>query len=310
LKILCLSPHYDDAVLACGGMLHRQRQDGAEIQIFNLFTRTAPMLYRRNAKGTEAPLLDAQRREEESAALAHLGLTSQDLGHFDAPYRSPRYRSARALVGPIPTSEKPLLTELTREIEYRARQLQPDLILAPLAVGHHIDHQLTHEVGRRLEGEFRLAYYEDMPYSLVPHALGRRLRELGATPQARRSPIKAAREAAQYPHPETHLPRWRQDWAELRRMAWTLREELRVARSAPPQWLRLPQTVPLSQTSLTSKIEALCLYHSQFPRFFGSVSEAQSRLQAYSQSFAPGVAYAERFWVTAEAAAPRPTPTP
>lgn len=308
MKILCLSPHYDDAVLACGGMLYRQRQAGADIHILNLFTRTAPMLYRRTAQGTEAPVLDSQRREEESAALAHLGLSSQDLGHFDAPFRSPRYRSDRALVGPIPTCEKGLLTEVTQDIERRARQLQPDLILVPLAVGYHIDHQLTHEVGRRLEGEFRLAYYEDMPYSLVPHALRRRLHELGAIAPARRSPLKVAREAAQYLHRpgQPDLPRWRQDWAELRHMAWTLREELRVARSAPPQWLRLPQTVPLSQDALTRKIEALCLYHSQFPRFFGSVSEAQTRLQAYSHSFAAGVAYAERFWVTTEAAAPPP----
>ena len=159
---VAFSPHLDDAAFSCGGTLARLAQAGWEVTVCTVFTRSVPhptgfALACQTDKGL-GPEVDymALRREEDRSACAALGARPLWLDWPEAPHRG--YHTAAALFGaPHDTDPVPALLDL-----------QADLLLAPQAVGGHVDHVL---LARALRNETRpILWWTDFPYAARPDA--------------------------------------------------------------------------------------------------------------------------------------------
>ena len=141
---LALSPHLDDAAFSCGGTLGLLASRGWRVIPATLFTRSMPdpqgfALACQRDKGLDDTVdYMALRRAEDVVACRALGLG--DPVHVplpEAPHRG--YGSAKALFGGILPDDDvgPLLVAAIRGL---VEDHKPDLILAPQAIGGHVDH--------------------------------------------------------------------------------------------------------------------------------------------------------------------------
>jgi LmbE family N-acetylglucosaminyl deacetylase len=168
-----LSPHLDDAVFSCGGLIHQQTQAGERVIIITVcaggppagpFSKFAQSLHERWQTPLEAV---AVRRAEDLAALTLLGAEGIHLSAPDCIYRVDSsgqhlYASEESLFGDLHLSELNLVRRMADQIARLARTFQHPRLYAPLGVGHHVDHQLTHQAAE-VAGHVH-AYYEDYPY--------------------------------------------------------------------------------------------------------------------------------------------------
>jgi LmbE family N-acetylglucosaminyl deacetylase len=182
-----LSPHLDDVILSCGGAIVAARRRGARVLVATVCTGSpAPDL-------PDSPLAEQLhaswklRRDEvmpvrlgeDERALAIVDADGLRLGFLDAVYRLPsRYASEDELFGAIAPAD-PLPRALGEVVRALAERV-PATFYLPLGVGRHVDHQITHQVWRGLAARgSRLAFYEDVPYSLTAGRLEQRLGEVG-----------------------------------------------------------------------------------------------------------------------------------
>jgi LmbE family N-acetylglucosaminyl deacetylase len=174
-----LSPHYDDAALSCGGLIHQQTQAGELALALTVFA--APPESDENlspfARGQHeswGALTDAVavRQAEDRAALALLGADYLRLKFADCIYRGEKkpgtwfYTSNDDLFGAVKADDLPLVAEITEAVMELIPNDGAVTLYAPLAVGHHVDHQLVNMAGRQLQlNGYRLAFYADYPYA-------------------------------------------------------------------------------------------------------------------------------------------------
>ncbi|MBN1966829.1 MAG: PIG-L family deacetylase [Anaerolineae bacterium] len=173
-----ISPHLDDAVCSCGGLIKSQTARGERVLVLTLFTagiedenELPPYLRALHLVwgfGTTEGLNDpfAARRQEDLAALDMLGAAHQHIGWRGALYRQASdgrfLYSGLSYFGP-PVKEDQRLLARIRRLMLSLRQQYPEAILyAPLGVGGHVDHRLTHQAARYVPGPMR--FYEDVPY--------------------------------------------------------------------------------------------------------------------------------------------------
>jgi len=83
----------------------------------------------------------------------------------------------------------PIIAQEIMRVAREAGARGPVRVFAPLAVGFHVDHQLTFWAARRLGPRFGILNYEDYPYAGKPGALQRRLDELTLPAEPRTTPI-------------------------------------------------------------------------------------------------------------------------
>jgi LmbE family N-acetylglucosaminyl deacetylase len=167
-----LSPHLDDAVFSCGGLLASQRAASDQVTILTLCAGDPPdgplssfaeMLHVQWALGRDAA---ARRREEDRRACKILGVEAIYLPVPDCIYRrSPRdgralYDSEGEIFGFPDPEDTPLIQELAQKIFYAA--LTGAQVVCPLAIGGHVDHRLTRAAAESLG--IPLWYYPDYPY--------------------------------------------------------------------------------------------------------------------------------------------------
>lgn len=173
-----LSPHLDDAALSCGGQIFQATAVGQRILILTIMAGDSPgpaqssyadILHERWQLGADVV---AQRRVEDIAACHILGA---DYRHWTVPdciYRTdsdstPLYEDWVQITGGIHPADEPLVRELAERL---AQVLPPARLVAPLAVGRHVDHQIVRQAAEMVYGK-RLFYYEDYPYAQAPGAL-------------------------------------------------------------------------------------------------------------------------------------------
>ena len=248
---LYLSPHFDDAILSCGGVIARQRTAGARVVIANICA-AAPDLstlspfarFQHDRWLDQHPDADpiALRRAEDAAACAALGAEAVALAELDCIYRRNAagewlYDSEEALWGPLHPDDD--TAELAASLENLRASLAPDAVYAPLAVGEHVDHQRVRAIAEGwVQAGWPVYFYEDHPYVEQVENLWRALN-----------------------------------------------------RSAPGQWLRLPQ--PLEPEHARAKIAAIAHYASQNVVLFDQDMPARVQAQL-ARAGAPGLA--EVFW--------------
>ena len=163
---LALSPHLDDAVFSCGGTLALLARAGWRVVVATLFTRSIAdprgfALACQLDKGL-GPRIDymALRRAEDVAAARALGLAAPaHVRLAEAPHRG--YTSAAALFGPLLPSDDvagPLRSAVAQLIADHG----PDLVLAPQAIGGHVDHVRVVEALDALVQP--ILWWRDFPY--------------------------------------------------------------------------------------------------------------------------------------------------
>jgi LmbE family N-acetylglucosaminyl deacetylase len=113
----------------------------------------------------------ATRRQEDRNALVILGAEGRYLPFHDCIYRgaSPAgpwyYNADTDLFGQLHPADLALADEIAQSVAELISKPEESLIYAPLGVGHHVDHQLTHTAAWELHAQgYAVLFYEDYPY--------------------------------------------------------------------------------------------------------------------------------------------------
>ena len=167
---LALSPHLDDAAFSAGGLLTTLAAGGWRVVMATIFTQSVPApqgfaLACQLDKGL-APDIDymALRRDEDDAAAAALGLAAPcHLPFREAPHRG--YASAPELFADLRADDaidRAIAPALADLIATEA----PDLLLAPQAVGGHVDHVQVVRALRSVAPAAPILWWRDFPYTV------------------------------------------------------------------------------------------------------------------------------------------------
>lgn len=163
--LVAISPHLDDAAFSAGGLLAAHARDGGRVTVVTCFTGnvaapTGFALACQLDKGL-APDVDymALRRAEDEAACAVIGATPAHLPFLEAPHRG--YAGAPALFAPR-RADDTMVDQLAPALAGLLHRLSPDLLLAPLALGDHVDHWVVRDALARIGRSVLM--WEDWPY--------------------------------------------------------------------------------------------------------------------------------------------------
>lgn len=179
MRWIHISPHFDDAVLSCGGMIFEQAGQGLLVEIWTICAGTppageiSPLIQEMHLQwGTTTPeetVLLRMQEDREAAAL--VGAGTHHFGIPDCIYRrSPQGELiyTEGVFGHRHPLEADLDATIAAALENEL--CQDDILVCPLTIGGHVDHVLTRQAVERLENE--RFYYADIPYLLNhPEAL-------------------------------------------------------------------------------------------------------------------------------------------
>lgn len=169
-----LSPHFDDAVLSCGGAIHRQARAGESVVVVTICAGPPPvgdlseMARGFHARWGNPADVWATRDAENRSALRRIGAAPAELRLADAIYRGQPdgwlYATAAELFGAVHREDAGLVRQIAAAVE-RVAGARRSRIRAPLGVGGHVDHQLTCAAAMRLQRQgWAVEFYEDYPY--------------------------------------------------------------------------------------------------------------------------------------------------
>ncbi len=300
-RAIFVSPHLDDAVFSCGGLMGKLLLEGP-VLVLNLFTKYLSDLKIHGA------VLGAERYQEELDAARFLGFESRNMDELDAPFRRDGYRQLGNLFRPPVPEDIAWLLQLRQKLFGLLAEVDFEQIYVPLGIGWHVDHVVTHLVFEPWAQKPQLLYYEDAPYCCIPHATRYRLNDLAHYPASaddsslqRGNELRAWWQAASA-YANTALMKNLQPWIVrqgavpavsyyLYRLMARHRNEARTAskRSLQAQW------IPIGE-HLDRKVDAMALYRSQFGEFFASREDCMSTLTRYGHSIGQNTSVAERYW--------------
>lgn len=171
MRWIYISPHFDDAVLSCGGLIWEQTHTGIPVEIWTICAGDAP-------SGQLSPFAQAMheswqtgnaretvalRRIEDQNACRRVGALAV---HFPVPDCIYRRSQTGSLLYPqgIFDGQNPRDQAVIDEIVnlLSARINQYDVLVCPLTLGGHVDHLVVRAALERLGRP--LWYYADIPY--------------------------------------------------------------------------------------------------------------------------------------------------
>jgi LmbE family N-acetylglucosaminyl deacetylase len=204
---LFLSPHLDDAVLSCGGIIHHLTAGkGQAVIMFTIMAGDPPAalpdtpivheLHDRWHVGVNPYLA---RRREDLIAAHTLGATAIQVALPEAIYRTTRdvalYPTEESIFGPVHPHDKAAATLDSLPLPYEDRLAS---LYLPLGAGHHVDHQLVRAWGLALARRYPdlpVYFYGDYPYAADRTALQAALDELAPLVTALEATAKPLAEA-------------------------------------------------------------------------------------------------------------------
>ena len=185
-----ISPHFDDGILSCGGTLN-QLAAGHAVTVMTmmggLFAGALPDtpiladLHQRWQAGSN-PLLT--RRLEDMRALRSIGASHLHIPVADCVYRvvddMALYPTEESLFGDVhPKDDAPAFLS---QVSIPCADA-PVTVYIPLAVGHHVDHQIVRDWGLLLLSnkpeQVSIRFYAEYPYLNADKAIDAALTELG-----------------------------------------------------------------------------------------------------------------------------------
>lgn len=166
-----LSPHLDDAVLSCGGLIARWINRGYDVTVLTIFAGDpppgplSPYAQELHSRWDQPDGAVASRRAEDRIACGRLGASVVHLTFPDALYRRSSagdflYPNEASVFGGIQPEEDPLVETICAGIP-QAHEADSTW-LCPIGIGGHVDHRLTRRAAERLG--VGLWYYRDLPY--------------------------------------------------------------------------------------------------------------------------------------------------
>lgn len=167
---LIISPHLDDAVFSCAGLMPRMAGDGWHVVVATVFT-----------DGGEE---HAQRRAEDLDAAERLGFEALHLGLRDAPFREPGYHTLRDILFGWHAADSATVCAVADALLALRIKRAPSRVFVPMGVGTHVDHRIVHEAALAVGWGSEVSFYEERPYVYARGAVERRL---GQTPTAEES---------------------------------------------------------------------------------------------------------------------------
>lgn len=190
MRWIYISPHYDDGVLSCGGLIYEQTRHSVPVEIWTVcagfppkdrpLTALAQKIHKqwRTKSGRGTIIL---RRKEDRAAAEAVGATVR---HFPVPdciyRRSPKGTPLypESVFDPPHARDARLPDSIAAMLQHGFRKA--DVVVCPLSIGNHVDHVLT-RLGVERTGR-SLLYYADTPYVLNhPQDLGPRSSDMSST---------------------------------------------------------------------------------------------------------------------------------
>ena len=168
-----LSPHLDDVVLSCGGLIWEQSQAGRDVSIWTVCAgeppsgRLSSFAESLHDRWETSQAADLRRREEDLVSCKLVGANSRHLTIPDCIYRqSPisgahLYTTEASLFDAVHPDEQCLIDELSTELK-RTLPAEVELV-CPYGIGGHVDHRLTRAAAERLR--VPLWFYADYPYA-------------------------------------------------------------------------------------------------------------------------------------------------
>jgi LmbE family N-acetylglucosaminyl deacetylase len=260
-----LSPHFDDAVYSCGGLIHQLRQRGETVQVITVMGGDLPHplpqspivneLHTRWQAG-ENPI--ATRQEEDREAIQNLHAQLTQLPIMDCIYRTVNdnalYPDEASLWGVIHSND-PAIAYLQNFASLGAQWVAPfaedGVFYAPLGVGHHVDHRLVRDWAIQtwqVRQNFTLKFYTDYPYMRDAHKIDEALADV----------------------------------AKIRGVGAKLLAPLQA------EW------VLLSEADLLAKIDGIATYRSQISTFWDDEAHMRADVRQFFRDGAGNPA--ERFW--------------
>jgi LmbE family N-acetylglucosaminyl deacetylase len=241
-----LSPHFDDAVFSCGGLLWEQAQAGDTVNIWTvcggepLPGAFSPFAQEHHLRWESGERAVAHRKQEDRLACQRVGAAYRYLPVPDCIYRRAGedyfakksirkaqriakdlppdgpdehlYTSLEAILGPLRPEEEALVGQVSAEL---ARRLPAgSQLVCPLTLGGHADHRLTRRAAEALSASrWPLWYYADFPYVLRSTSQIEELKSDGW--QSTTYPISPAGVAAWYEAMVAHKSQISTFWDDL-----------------------------------------------------------------------------------------------
>jgi LmbE family N-acetylglucosaminyl deacetylase len=169
-----LSPHLDDAVFSCGGLISYLSEKGISVEIWTIFsdqtedvselTPYAQSLHSRWQAG-DHPY--NTRKEEDARACMTVGARNVHFGYLDCIYRRfPGTNEAvvstdEDLFGLIKPGEYPLVDQIAEDLG--SQMEEPSIWVCPMSLGGHVDHRIVRAAADKMHK--LLIYYADLPYA-------------------------------------------------------------------------------------------------------------------------------------------------
>ena len=184
-KVIIVSPHFDDAILSCGGRMCSEEWRNSEISIVNVFSEIfvekemlSDVIIKYVAEDMAIPEYKVnlkicakwieERKKEESSATHVLGVNSFNLGYMDAIFRISDdkfvYDTEKKLfLGQV--RENILLEQLINQFTDICKDYSRCYF--PAGIGNHPDHILLHWVGKKIQcNHSRISFYCEIPYGM------------------------------------------------------------------------------------------------------------------------------------------------
>lgn len=171
MDILYISPHYDDAIISCGGKIYSDVKEGHNVSVVTIFSEVkGPFSDYAKSLHSYWKLTDPflERRNENINACKILGVENITLGLEDAIYRTFNskflYPNNGDIFRKINLHDKNIKNKIVDKIKKIATK--DSTIYFPLGIGNHVDHVLAFRSGLQLRKEgYRIGFYMDFSYS-------------------------------------------------------------------------------------------------------------------------------------------------
>jgi hypothetical protein len=182
-QLYIISPHFDDAVLSAGMLMHNL-QGKCDVTIINIFTKAHNGPYTISAKQflksagfKNAVNLYKDRLINDRLALSLINAKQVNLNFTDALFRRKKIASNFGKILAefdhlYPTYRLHVIKQIAKSdscsniLEKKLKLIIPKdaLVFSPLSFGNHVDHLITRMVCEKLFKN--LIYYSDFPYNI------------------------------------------------------------------------------------------------------------------------------------------------
>ncbi|NDK97572.1 PIG-L deacetylase family protein [Photorhabdus bodei] len=164
-RLTLISPHPDDIAYSIGGFVS-QLASVSTLEVVTVFTQSRWALPKSLRDAGSSVISKVRVKEEQTFCqnfkmkLYPLGLSDSSLSGYDDGNERQLQFTQGQLTDDIRAS---IVLEKLQQV---LAESSPDIVIAPAAIGHHIDHQIVHHAICSLQNhQWQLAFYEDLPYT-------------------------------------------------------------------------------------------------------------------------------------------------